>query len=207
MTSFSNKMLFGSFSLFLTLAVGSLYGALPQLSEPTSSGLKRSKNFDIKNSGEHELNDIIASARFEKNTTMLGYLLYEYGWDSECIKNLSTELIQNNVPPQNVFVIMQAYTGRIDDKTLQPIILSSFIAWLLQQSVIAGNVGYIAYFLTDPICKKLILIEDIEQALKNLSFCQDDCNRKPIENLLRGYLEEHFKVVLNFCLLLIPAAE
>jgi hypothetical protein len=206
MTTSSSNLLF-SFSLFLALATCNLSGALPQLSEPTPSGLKRSKNFNIKNSGQNELSDLIESARFEKNAVILGSLLYEHGWCSEYVKNLAVEMAQNNIPPQNVFAIMQAYTNCINDDKLPLIILSAFIDHVLQQSVINGNLNYVTYFLNIPECEELIFSESIIKALKNLKFCNDVLVQKTIEVLLHNYLTQHLKIVLNFCLLLIPAQE
>jgi hypothetical protein len=192
-----------SFSLFLTLATYNLSGTLPQ----ASSGLKRSKNFNIKHSDDNQLNDFIQSARLEKNSTVLGYLLYEHGWDSENIKNLSTELAQNNIPPHNVFTILQAYTSCIDDDKLSFIVLSSFIDHVLQQAVIDGNLNYVTYFLSIPECEKFIFSESIVKAIKNLKFCNDILVHKTIEILLHNYLTQHLKIVLNFCLLLMPVQE
>ncbi|MFA5306598.1 MAG: hypothetical protein WC365_04055 [Candidatus Babeliales bacterium] len=204
MTYFSNSMLRGLFFLFLTLATCNLYSALPQ----PESTLKRSPNFNIKHPDENELTDLIESAHCEKNAAILGYLLYEYGCDSESVKNFSIEMARNNVPPQNVFAIMQVYTKCIDDADLSKKILVSFINHVLQQSVIDGNVNYVVYFLTDPACEKFILIEHINTALENLSFCHDYCFRKTLEFFLHKYQTEHVQeVVLNFGLFIVPAPE
>ncbi len=204
MATSSTNMLF-SFSLFLTLVTCNLSGALPQSSEQTSSGLKRSKNFNIQNSGENELNDLIESARLEKNSTILGSLLYEHDWNAKCIKKFAEEMARNSVPPQNVFAILQAYTNCIDDADLSLLILASFIDHVLQQSVIDGNVNYVTYFLSIPECEKLISTEDVIKASKNLNFCENIYVRKTIEILLHNYLTQHLNIVLNFCLFLIPA--
>ena len=165
MTYPTNHILLGTIATSLLLITLNLNGALPQNQEPP---LKRSKNFNIKHSDENQLNDIVQAAYSEKNS-VLGFFLYDEGWNADSIKNMATELAQNHVPPQNVFAIMQEYTNCIDDETLRPIILSSFIDDVLQQSVITGNVGYVAYVLTDPTCEQFILIEHIKKALKNLS--------------------------------------
>jgi hypothetical protein len=145
-----NHLLLGTLATSLFLTTLDLNG---MNQEPT---LKRNKNFDIKHSDENPLNDVIEAAHFEKNY-VLGFFLYDEGWDGDSMKNMAKEFVKNNVPPQNAFAIMQTYINCIEDEKQRPIIFSSFINWVLRQAVIDGNEEYATYCLTAPVCKKFIM--------------------------------------------------